>query len=546
VLKFFLGFCQVGGVMKLFIGTVQGEVFEVSVAAADTLGRLKSLIQEREAVHTDFQQLLLGKSQLSDDSKSLRELGLGDGSRVTLLVLQDEAPQMPTGFGSSSLFGDFYSAESPITRGVSMPTTFHGRGMEHFGGDCYTMPDVVRGVTCNQPSSLDVDFTGGAVDSQGFSLDHKGSGTEAFGGDYYARPDLNLLGQLSDLHFGAAASSAPVMESSAEPSLHIPRNSQGSLQATTQSSNPRFSNNDLALRVPVDAFFTFEVTTLVVVGASPSGLMNSFLDFLTSEVVASILKVRQPKCSIKVDVFIDNVMCTLKARCYQLEPAKLALEIQRRKGDPVVFGELYDQASNYLQRRFSIERGMPLEPHKSSSSDSGVPSLPTQKLDLEDVRPFLDMARHSQSPQLQAEAAVALAALIQNANSIDILCSDSGAIADIAKLLEKEQLCIALPVAQLMLELAQGRNAAEHFRELLPKLLEKVRCLHASPSSSASSLAGRQYGQALAIATQSCKQQLSQETTSKLASDMADLMSATSNSAVYGPLQEAYVCLKAQ
>merc|ERR1719454_1610237 len=85
-------------------------------------------------------------------------------------------------------------------------------------------------------------------------------------------------------------------------------------------ANKRFHDDDLALPVPQDLFFSFAITTLIVLCDRPAALMNCLVTFLTTQVVASISKLNRRKCCLKADVIVDNVMCTLKARCYQQDP----------------------------------------------------------------------------------------------------------------------------------------------------------------------------------------------------------------------------------
>jgi len=411
----------------------------------------------------------------------------------------DEASGLP---GTAWLAGDFYRENDDVTRGVTLGAALpidDSFGLKHTaGGSCdfYAAPPVVRG--------------------------------------------LNLG---SDLDFGLGADLLQ------PPGWDLSKSSYGDIPAPLQASaqNKRFSDGDTPLQTPTDPFFTFEITTLFVLCDRPASLMNCLLEFLTTEVVASISKVNPIKFCIKADVFIDHVMCTLKARGYQQEPGKVALEIQRRSGDAIAFAGIYQRASKHLQNNFAITAGMPQD--SVGLLASPPPLLPQGKVDLMDYAPLLDMARQSHLPDLQAESAATLASLTADPTVVDALCSEPGPIQDIAKLLDTDRLDIALPAGTLVSNLAQSRNGMEHFDGMLEKLLEKVRSLPGSPGSNdASSQARRQFAKALAAGTQSCRQRLSEPMARQLAGEVLGMMSATQDAmgtddSVYGNLQEAYFSL---
>jgi hypothetical protein len=329
-------------------------------------------------------------------------------------------------------------------------------------------------------------------------------------GDFYRETDNVTRGLTlpvdgfdvpSDLRFGGFGfeySSPACMDSFGGFGVPIPQ------QASSWDGQQQFVDGFLAPLAPADPFFTFATTTLVVHCDRPSALMNSLLTFLATQVVSSISKVSERKLSLKADVFIHNVMCSLKARSYQQEPGVIALEIQKRSGDSLTFAGVYNAASRYLQaNNFVIIRGMP----EDSGGYLAPPPLARGRVDLQDYSPLLDMARQSSMPDLQVEAAREFASLTMDPEVADALCSEPGPLKDMTMLLAPERLDIAVPAATLFFNLAQCPRAAACFDEgLVRKLQEKVQLLSPSPSTSdASSLARQQLEQALA-ATQSWRQ----------------------------------------
>jgi len=326
-------------------------------------------------------------------------------------------------------------------------------------------------------------------------------------------------------------------------------------QATMQNVE-RFQEGDLALPRPTDAFFNFEVTTLYLATQRADLVMNTLHDFLSSMVVASITKVNQNKCCIKANVFVDNVMCTLKARGYQQEPGMMALEIQKRSGDSITFSGVYRKAAKYLNEQsllggFQVVGGLPQDA-LPAMGPLGLPTLPKGKVDVQDYAPLLDMASQTHMPDLQAEAAGALASSSSDPEVADALSSDAMAMEDIAMLLETDRLDISLPAAELVTNLARSPNAPEHFEGMLTNLVRKVQRFPVIPNSNdARYVAKRLFAEAIATATASCRQQLSEQLMCQLAAELHTVMSASKDpmgnpDAAYGNLQTAYFNLMPQ
>jgi len=308
----------------------------------------------------------------------------------------------------------------------------------------------------------------------------------------------------------------------------------------------QFVGTDILPVVPADEFWTCGATTLYIQCDRPASLMNTFLQFLHTQVVRHKLKVTTKKYAIKADVYLDNVRCTLKARAYQQEPGKIAFEIQKRQGDSLAFAGVYRSAAKYLQQQnFRITSGMPKDP----VGGAGVPlDFPRGKVDVRSYEPLLDMASLTESPKLQAESAVALAAATEDPAVVEALCSEVGPMQDITRLLEPECMDIVFPVAILLLNIARYSSSAAYLVNLglLHTLLDKVRCLPTSPSpTDASSCARQNFAQALALfATPSCRMQMSDQDAGNLAREvqqvMADSQDSCSLDPAYGNLQTAY------
>jgi len=439
------------------------------------------------------------------------------------LDLQDAFKNSPEGFSMEAsgfpppMLGDFYREPDDICRGLTLPAqSSEGLPMDLpmdgcfalKGSDFYGSSDVVRGV------SLPSDFQ----------------------------------------QYGLGADFAP-------PPFGYDMDLKNTFPQATMQNGERFQQGDLAWPQPTDAFFNFEVTTLYLATHRADLVMNTLYDFLTTMVVASITKVNHTKCCIKANVFVDNVMCTLKARAYQLqEPGKIALEIQKRSGDSITFTGVYRKAAKYLKEQslmagFEVAGGLPQE-SPLGMEPLGLPlsGFPKGKVDVQDYAPLLEMAANTHMPDLQAEAAGALASSTADPDVADALSSDRMAMEDIAMLLEREadRLDIALPAAELVTNLARSPKAPEHFEGLLSPLVWKVQRFPVIPNShDANYVAKRLFAEALATAIASCRQQLPEHVVGQLAADLHTVMSASKDpmgnpDAAYGNLQTAYFNLVPQ
>jgi hypothetical protein len=156
---------------------------------------------------------------------------------------------------------------------------------------------------------------------------------------------------------------------------------------------------------------------LFVEFCSPQQIGNSLVAFLSSEVVASITKVRLQKYSIKAEVFAEGKSCAIKLRVYSQESdGKYAVEVQRCAGDAFVLQSTFLLLTDFLQLHcggVSVQGDAP--------APLARPALPELEEDSEQdedsaevIAPLLMMATVA---GLQAEAASALAAMVKEGRS---------------------------------------------------------------------------------------------------------------------------------
>jgi hypothetical protein len=313
-------------------------------------------------------------------------------------------------------------------------------------------------------------------------------------------------------------------------------------QGSSSDKLTQFAENDMLPQAPTDPFFTFAVTTLVISCERPHILMNDFLEFLRVKVAAEILKIRPQKYWIKTNAFLENSMCTFKARAYQQEPGEIVFEFQRRSGDTIAFNGIYTKAALFLQTRHTIIRGMPEAKLQTSAP------LPQGKLNAADLKPILDLASQDSLPELQAEAASAMSSLAADSETLDALCTDTGVVEAVKLLLKTDRVDICHPTAKLLLRLACSSSAMNFFfgeealdRGLLHILLEKVLCYSVSEVS----IVLPQLLEVIVTVVRNCALRLPQQEANLLADQIARAMTRTSKerSDIKGRLQEAYLLL---
>lgn len=242
------------------------------------------------------------------------------------------------------------------------------------------------------------------------------------------------------------------------------------------TNKKRFEKTNKPPPLPTDTFFSLELTTLHAAG-EPDVIGNHLLDFLCKEVVSSITKVNQKKFSIKADVFVDNVMCTLKIRLYDFcDPRGFAVEFQRRSGNAVTYNVVFQKACQYLkavnQKGMMVTGGLEASPTIAMP----LPPLPMEFVTHEvDLAPLFDMAGMVDIPTLQAEAASSLAKAAEDRLLDPHLCKGETFLA-IQNLWQAQELEVAFPTSRLVGHLAEKDEAAQFFdANVLAQIIDRVR-----------------------------------------------------------------------
>jgi hypothetical protein len=426
------------------------------------------------------------------------------------------------------LLGDFYRDVDTVCRGVSLPVApsssqdWHSSILK--GVDPYAEDDVTRSVT------LPPDF--GYLDPQPY---------DKIGG--FEPPGFSTWDYQKNDMYGSSATYE---------GFKIYSGIDG------QQSTTRFTADDILPPAPMDPFFSFAVTTLIVSLRefdSPYELMNLFVDFLMGQknqkgappVASEILKINRKKFCVKANVFLNNMMCTLKARAYQQETGQMAFEVQRRCGDTVTFNGVYRHAAHFLQERYIITRGVP----QAMGAAQITPPIPEGKVEVCHWEPILEMAKQTpNSPELQAEAASTMSSWIEDAEpeAIDALCTDSGVVEAIKELLKTDCVDICYPTTKLLLRLADSGSAMHVFfgdeladKSLVQIILEKVKYWN---STSETSMVRQQFAQVISSVAKTCGPRMPGQDACLFANQINAAMATTSTEPdIYRSLQDAYLLL---
>jgi len=347
---------------------------------------------------------------------------------------------------------------------------FRGVPMSQFGGwsgalyntnnDPYADDDdVVRGCTMAQPPGPDFSFSKSAEDGFAGGVPSLGmppalgmSSKDVFG--YSMPPALGM--PLKDGPYSSMPCPSMALEASASPL--------------------RFQQGIDPPVPPASQHFHFETTTLHITTNDASKFGNCILDFFDSQIVASVLKVRQEKYSIKVDFFLDHIMCTTKIRVWKVESKdnQYAIEYQRRGGDPFAFAEGVRQCIDFLALQFP-ENAQELKMHNGEERKRSMPQPPPppsptenpksgeEDLDAE-LFTLLDLAGMHQFPNLQAEAASGLAKLACEDICIAKYLSKVRVLDKLLPLLACDSVDVIYPTARMLSALAttSTNSIAEH------------------------------------------------------------------------------------
>lgn len=224
--------------------------------------------------------------------------------------------------------------------------------------------------------------------------------------------------------------------------------------------------------------FFDDATMMRIKTSSPHNLGNTVLEFLDSQVVASISKTNREKYTVKLDAFVDTIMCSLKIKIWK-SPTKdeeYVVQFLRRAGDPFTFGHLRAQACNFLSARFpgssmpqefeEVDDFLPLPP---------PPPLEIGPLDERDINPLTEMLAMPIAT-LQAEAAAALSKIaFEDPVTSKFLCKPS-AFDQIEWALSSTDLSVTYPTSRLLSVVVLQKDA-EHLlaeQNLLKAMIEKV------------------------------------------------------------------------
>lgn len=307
----------------------------------------------------------------------------------------------------------------------------------------------------------------------------------------------------------------------------------------------KFAETDQAPDQPRHSFFKFEDTTLFIPGA-PGYIGNCILDFLNTCVVSSVNKVRREKFSIKAEVFIENIMCTIKIRLYNRNDGTHACEFQRRSGDCVTFNLFYKKAAAFLKRHFPAVLNTPevIDECPPPLMLMGAAEESCEKAELpqlsEQLSPLLDLAGLVKEPGLQAESARALADLAQDIQSAVTLCNGRP-FEEFKRLLQTGQSDAAYPAARALLLLAQFPQSVPFFAdtELLSSMLNRVR------PNMATALVQKEVATVLRKVLPRCAVQLTENESRDISLSLSEVMQDNSgNAMIYQILHEAQVGLE--
>lgn len=199
-------------------------------------------------------------------------------------------------------------------------------------------------------------------------------------------------------------------------------------------------------------------------------------DFLKHEVISSFKKITPQKFAIKADVFVDlgfglaNFL--LKVRVLQ-HANTLLVEFNRRSGDGVAFGKVFDQASSFLKDRFSSGKAAPQAARALFVPPPPPP--PVHKFCEGELQPLMDMVENSSVPSVRAEAIAALTNIAGagGAPSIAAKLQETQAKEVLTSLWSDSRIDIAYPAARLAFELARHAGAIEA-AQLLPAALQQL------------------------------------------------------------------------
>lgn len=398
-------------------------------------------------------------------------------------------------------------------------------------------------------------------------FDSGGDFSHQFVGDFYRDPDetcrgltLPALG-LQDLQgnpgfgfgdkfepFGYDAYQDPYSEfSGVDPGF----DKNQTYEAASSGEPSQFVEGFEVPPVPDDPYFDLSSTTLYVSLTSgrlrtPAQLGNILLDFLNTDVNSSIEKVRLKKFWIRANVFLKSdtvryTMCTLKLRIYKASDGSFAIEFMRRGGDALVFNRVFQQACQYLKTHVKVvgDAAGDTTPPPPFMGGMQIPFFPAERDEQMVLAPVLDMAATASQPSLQAEAAAALAELLDQGgeldrNLADSLCTDQ-VFQAVRHLIRASDVAVLFPLARFLLQLISSARADDFLTK--DGLLEEI--LSKTSGMDSCALVAREMSQVLSISIPRFAPRLPQEVATSLQKQLSYAASVATISEVQASLHAA-------
>merc|ERR1719265_2354545 len=327
-----------------------------------------------------------------------------------------------------------------------------------------------------------------------------------------------------------------------------------SLALEASASPLRFQQGVEPPAPPDSQHFHFEATTIHITTKDASKVANCILDFFDSQIVASVLKVRHQKYSLKVDWFLDHIMCTAKIRIWKVasEQNRYAIEYQRRGGDPFAFAEGFRQCIDFLALQFP-ENAEELNMHdgeerKRSMPQPPPPPSPTEnrkrgeaELDTE-LSVLLDLAGMLQFQNLQAEAASGLAKLACDDACVAKYLSKDRVLDSLLPLLSCDSIDVIYPTARMLSAVAMTSTNSIVEHSIAKAAIRKI------GDSRSNQLVRLELAKAVSNAVLSCTHVISaaraQELHNLLESTVHDLNGVPATEVIRSTLHDALFQLK--
>jgi hypothetical protein len=293
----------------------------------------------------------------------------------------------------------------------------------------------------------------------------------------------------------------------------------------------RFLEGEAPL-VPEDVELDLSSTTLSVTPRkndavqTAAGLGNTLLDFLETDVVSEIDRVKFSNFWIRSRVFTKSgpravryTMCFLKIRIYKaaVHENSFFIEFARRSGDALVFMTIFRQASQYLQHYVTVDGG-DITPPPPAMGGVKIPFFPLEPIKSTVLTPLLDMAAQTSLPSLQVEAAAALADVVDQGAEEEVIDKDFAdslctpqVFQAVGKLICASNVEVLYPLARFLHLICKGSDKADEFL-VKDGLLEGI----LSKTSGSSFVVAREMSQVLSISVPRCTKKIAQDHASSL------------------------------